>query len=58
MFASSPNSLADTMSEEEKLAVIRREFDRLYDPNHLVRNHVETLDSIEVVKIIRDALKR
>ena len=46
------------MSEEEKLAVIRREFDRLYDPNHLVRNHVETLDSIEVVKIIRDALKR
>ncbi|MFZ7112272.1 MAG: TaqI-like C-terminal specificity domain-containing protein [Desulfatiglandales bacterium] len=46
------------MSEAERLAIIRREFDRLYDPRHPVRNHVETLDSVEVVKIIRDALKR
>lgn len=49
--------LTDTMSEEEKLAVIRREFDRLYDPRHPLRNHVETLDSVEVVKIIREALR-
>ena len=50
--------LTDTMSEEEKLAVIHREFDRLYDPRHPVRNHIETLDSVEVVKIVRNALKR
>jgi len=31
------------MSDEEKLAIIRREFDRLYHPCPLVRNHLETL---------------
>ena len=50
--------LADTMSEEKKFAVIQREFDRLYDRRHPVRNQVETLDSVEVVKINRDVLKR
>ena len=46
------------MSEEEKLAVIQREFDRLYDPRHPVRNHIETLDNVEVVKTIQEALRR
>lgn len=50
--------ITDTMSQEEKLAVIQREFDRLYDPRHPVRNHLETLDSVEVVRTIREALKR
>ncbi len=50
--------IADTMSDEEKLAVIQTEFDRLYDPRHPVRNHLETLDSVEEVRIIREALKR
>lgn len=50
--------LTDTMNEKEKLVIIQREFDRLYDPGHPGRNHVETMDSVEVVKIIRDALKR
>ncbi|OGR05614.1 MAG: hypothetical protein A2511_01975 [Deltaproteobacteria bacterium RIFOXYD12_FULL_50_9] len=50
--------ITDTMSDEEKLAVIQTEFDRLYDPRHPVRNHLETLDSVEVVRIIREALKR
>lgn len=50
--------ITDAMSEEEKLAVIQREFDRLYDPRHPVRNHLETLDSVEVVRTIRGALKR
>lgn len=50
--------ITDTMSEEEKLAIIQREFDRLYDPRHPVRNHLETLDSVEVVRTIREALKR
>lgn len=50
--------ITDEMSEEEKLAVIQREFDRLYDPRHPVRNIIETLDSVEVVHTIREALKR
>lgn len=50
--------ITDQMSEEKKLAVIQREFDRLYDPSHPVRNRLETLDSVEVVRTIREALKR
>lgn len=50
--------LTEAMSDEEKLAVIQREFDRLYDPRHPVRSHLETLDSVEVVHTIRRALKR
>ena len=48
--------LADDMTEEEKRAIIQSEFDRLYDPNHPVRNHLETLDSVEEVRIIKEAL--
>ena len=50
--------LTDNMSKEEKLAIIQREFDRLYDPNHPVRNNLETLDSVEAVRTIREALKK
>jgi len=50
--------LTDEMSQEEKRAVIQQEFERLYDPSHPVRNHLETLDSVEEVRIIREALKR
>lgn len=50
--------LTDDMSEAEKLAIIQREFDRLYDPNHPVRNNLETLDSVDVVRTIREALKK
>ncbi|MDO9042616.1 MAG: hypothetical protein Q7U64_09785 [Desulfocapsaceae bacterium] len=46
------------MSDAEKLAIIQTEFDRLYDPSHPVRNHLETLDSVEDVRIICEALKR
>lgn len=49
--------ITDSMSVEEKLAVIQSEFERLYDPNHPVRNNLETLDSIEEVRIIKEALK-
>lgn len=47
----------DEMSEEEKLAIIQSEFERLYDPNHPVRFAVETLDNVEEVRIIKEALK-
>lgn len=47
----------DEMSEEKKLAIIHSEFERLYDPNHPVRFAIETLDSVEEVRIIKEALK-
>lgn len=49
--------ITDEMSEEEKLTIIQSEFERLYDPNHPVRFAVETLDSVEEVRIIKEALK-
>ncbi|MGN2372053.1 Eco57I restriction-modification methylase domain-containing protein [Sphingobacterium spiritivorum] len=49
--------ITDEMSEEEKLAIIQNEFERLYDPNHPVRFAIETLDSVEEVRIIKEALK-
>jgi len=49
--------LTNDMSEDEKLAIIQSEFERLYDPNHPVRFAIETLDSVEEVRIIKDALK-
>ncbi len=50
--------ILDTMTDVEKLTIIQSEFDRLYDPNHPIRNNLETLDSVEEVRIIREALKR
>jgi len=47
----------DTMSDEEKLGIIQSEYERLYHPDHPVRYAIETLDSIEEVRIIREALK-
>jgi len=49
--------ITDDMREEEKLVIIQSEFERLYDPNHPVRNNLETLDSVEEVRIIKEALK-
>jgi hypothetical protein len=49
--------ITDDMSEEMKLAIIQSEFERLYDPNHPVRFAIETLDSVEEVRIIKEALK-
>ncbi|MFC2128308.1 Eco57I restriction-modification methylase domain-containing protein [Bacteroidota bacterium] len=49
--------ITDNMKPEEKLAIIKSEFERLYNPNHPVRNNLETLDSIEEVRIIMEALK-
>lgn len=49
--------ITEDMGKEEKLAIIKHEFDRLYDPGHLVRNHLETLGSIEEIRIIKEALQ-
>jgi len=50
--------ISEHMTDTEKLAIIQSEFERLYDPNHPVRNNMETLDSVDEVRIIREALKR
>lgn len=50
--------IVDSMSNGEKLAIINSEFERLYDPYHPVRNNLETLDSVEAVRIIKEALKK
>lgn len=44
-------------SDEKKLSIIESEFNRLYDPNHPVRNNIETLESVEEVRVIKEALK-
>ena len=49
--------ITDDMIEEKKLAILQSEFERLYDPNHPVRFAIETLDSVEEVRIIKEALK-
>ncbi|MFZ2169703.1 MAG: Eco57I restriction-modification methylase domain-containing protein [Methylococcaceae bacterium] len=49
--------ITEDMTAEEKLAIIQSEFDRLYEPSHPVRNHLETLDSVEPVRIVKEALQ-
>ena len=56
-FTTNEAAMADLLSAEEKLAIIQSEFERLYDSNHPVRNAIDTLDSIEEVRIIKEALK-
>jgi hypothetical protein len=49
--------ITDDMTDEEKMAIIQSEFDRLYDPGHPVRNNLDTLDSVEEeVRIIKEAV--
>lgn len=47
----------DAMSDDEKLSIIQEQFNRLNDPSHPVRNNLDTLDSVEEVRIIFEALK-
>lgn len=49
--------ISDEMTDEEKLAIIQSEFERLYKDNNPVKIALETLDSIEEVRIIKEALK-
>jgi hypothetical protein len=48
--------ITDDMTDEEKMVIIQSEFDRLYDPGHPVRNNLDTLDSVEEVRIIKEAV--
>ncbi|OAV68593.1 hypothetical protein Barb6_02103 [Bacteroidales bacterium Barb6] len=46
------------MTDGQKLAIINSEFERLYDPYHPVRNNVETIENVEVVRIIKESLRK
>lgn len=50
--------ISDSMTNEQKLAIINSEFERLYDPYHPVRNNVETIENVEIVRIIKESLKK
>ena len=56
-FLGDPAPISLDMEVEEKLAIIEREFDTLYDPRHPIRKQLETLDSVQVVRTIRDSLQ-
>ncbi|MGM0498297.1 MAG: hypothetical protein ACQESJ_10290 [Bacteroidota bacterium] len=45
------------MTDEQKLLIIQSEYERLSHPEHPVRRNMDTLDEVEQVKIIREALE-
>ena len=45
--------ITDEMSEEEKMEIIARTFNELYDKNHPVRQNLEGMDEIEEIRIIK-----
>ena len=49
--------IKDNMTNEQKLALINSEFERLYDPYHPVRNNVETIENIESIRIIKSSVQ-
>ena len=49
--------LQDNMKEKDKLEVILSEFDRLYDPNRALRKNLESLNDVEEVRIIQEAVE-
>ena len=50
--------ITEESTEEEKLAIIKSEYDRLSHPSHPVRIAIDTLDEVEEVRIIREALNK
>ena len=47
----------DNMPDEQKLSVIQSEYERLSHLEHPVCRNMDTLDEVEEVKVIREALK-
>ena len=50
--------ITDNMNETQKLTIIQNEYNRLNDPNHLIRKHLDTLSDIETIRTIQQSLKR
>ncbi|MBN8701922.1 MAG: class I SAM-dependent DNA methyltransferase [Bacteroidetes bacterium] len=51
------NKIDTSLNDEGNMKIITSVFNKLYDPNHVVRNNLETLDSIEEIRIIKDFFK-
>jgi hypothetical protein len=51
-------SINDSMNNEQKLSIINSEFERLYDTYHPVRNNVETIENIEILRTIKESSKQ
>lgn len=49
--------ISDNMPDEQKLSIIQSEYERLSHLEHPVRKNMDTLDEVEEVKIIKEALK-
>ena len=41
------------MSDDEKMEIITKTFNELYDKNHPVRQNLEGMDEIEEIRIIK-----
>ena len=45
--------ITDDMSDDEKMEIINKTFNELYDKNHPVRRNLEGMDEIEEIRIIK-----
>ncbi|MHB2150867.1 Eco57I restriction-modification methylase domain-containing protein [Calditrichota bacterium LG25] len=45
--------ITDDMTDKEKMEIINKTFNELYDPNHPVRQNLEGMNEIEEVRIIK-----
>lgn len=45
--------ITDDMSDEEKMQIITKTFNELYDKNHSVRQNLEGMDEIKEIRIIK-----
>ena len=45
--------ITDDMTDEEKMEIITKTFNELYDENHPVRRNLEGMDEIEEIRIIK-----
>ncbi len=44
--------LTNNMTDDTKMNIIKNQFDKLYDVYHPLRNNIETLDSIEKIRLL------
>ncbi len=45
--------ITDDMSDDEKMEIITKTFNELYDKNYPVRQNLESMDEIEGIRIIK-----
>jgi acyl-[acyl carrier protein]--UDP-N-acetylglucosamine O-acyltransferase len=50
--------IKDEMSDDEKLKIITKVFNKLYDKESPVRKNLEAMEDVEEVKIIKESLEK